>query len=133
MIFAVSSAFFCTHRRLVREPLWLDPCGARLVHFWIYRFERQSHYLIDIYSHETVRGVQRMQETSSARSLNHRASIVPFSSEAPHSKPILAALSLMIITNIYTTVSGSFWGVLFTTKLGFADLISRSMSPYDLL
>jgi Na+/melibiose symporter-like transporter len=27
----------------------------------------------------------------------------------------------MVITNIYTTVSGSFWGVLFTTKLGFAD------------
>ena len=27
----------------------------------------------------------------------------------------------MVITNIYTTVSGSFWGVLFTTKLGFAN------------
>jgi hypothetical protein len=37
------------------------------------------------------------------------------------SKPLLGALSLMVITNIYTTISGSFWGVLFTTKLGFAD------------
>jgi MFS family permease len=38
-----------------------------------------------------------------------------------HSKPILAALSLMGIINIYATVSGSFWGVLFTTKLGFSE------------
>ena len=27
----------------------------------------------------------------------------------------------MVITNIYNTVNGSFWGVLFTTKLGFAE------------
>jgi Na+/melibiose symporter-like transporter len=38
-----------------------------------------------------------------------------------HSRPILAALSLMVITNIYTTVSNNFWGVLFTGKLGFPE------------
>jgi Na+/melibiose symporter-like transporter len=38
-----------------------------------------------------------------------------------HSRPILAALSLMVITNIYTTISTNFWGVLFTSKLGFSD------------
>jgi MFS family permease len=38
-----------------------------------------------------------------------------------HSRSILAALSLMMITNIYTTVSTNFWGVLFTGKLGFAE------------
>jgi len=38
-----------------------------------------------------------------------------------HSKPILAALSLLVIANIFGTVHGSFWGVLFTTKLGFAE------------
>jgi hypothetical protein len=27
----------------------------------------------------------------------------------------------MVITNIYTTISTNFWGVLFTTKLGFSD------------
>ena len=27
----------------------------------------------------------------------------------------------MVITNIYTIISNSFWGVLFTSKLGFAD------------
>ncbi|HAE57979.1 MAG TPA: hypothetical protein DCG54_00310 [Anaerolineae bacterium] len=37
------------------------------------------------------------------------------------SQPLLAALSLMVITNIYATVSASFWGVLFTTKLGFSN------------
>jgi Na+/melibiose symporter-like transporter len=38
-----------------------------------------------------------------------------------HSRPILAALSLMVITNIYTTISTNFWGVLFTSKLGFSE------------
>jgi Na+/melibiose symporter-like transporter len=33
----------------------------------------------------------------------------------------------MVITNIYTTVSGSFWGVLFTAKLGFP---SSQISTY---
>jgi Na+/melibiose symporter-like transporter len=27
----------------------------------------------------------------------------------------------MVITNIYTTISNNFWGVLFTSKLGFSD------------
>jgi Na+/melibiose symporter-like transporter len=27
----------------------------------------------------------------------------------------------MVITSIYTTISGSFWGILFTSKLGFAE------------
>jgi len=48
-------------------------------------------------------------------------------SQLLHSKPILAALSLMVITNIYTTVSGNFWGVLFTGKLGFS---SAQISTY---
>jgi hypothetical protein len=38
-----------------------------------------------------------------------------------HSKPLLAALSLMVITSIYATISNSFWGILFTTKLGFPE------------
>jgi len=40
-------------------------------------------------------------------------------SQLLHSRPILAALSLMVITTIYITVSNNFWGVLFTRKLGF--------------
>jgi Na+/melibiose symporter-like transporter len=35
--------------------------------------------------------------------------------------PYPDGLSLMVITNIYATVHGSFWGVLFTSKLGFAE------------
>ena len=34
-----------------------------------------------------------------------------------HSRAILGALSLMVITSIYTTVYNNFWGVLFTGKL----------------
>jgi hypothetical protein len=33
----------------------------------------------------------------------------------------------MVITNIYTTISGNFWGVLFTEKLGFS---SAQISTY---
>jgi Na+/melibiose symporter-like transporter len=43
------------------------------------------------------------------------------------SRPILAALSLIVITNIYTTISNNFWGVLFTEKLGFS---SAQISTY---
>jgi len=80
-----------------------------------------------IYSHETVRGVQRIAEThhrSLAGLLGEYWSVF---SQLLHSKPILAALSLMVITSIYITISNNFWGVLFTGKLGFP---SSQISTY---
>ena len=77
--------------------------------------------ILYLYSHETERGMQRMQETRhrSLPSLLHGYGSV--FKQILQSRPLLAAMSLMVITSIYTTISGSFWGVLFTSKLGFAD------------
>ena len=77
--------------------------------------------ILYLYSHETERGLQRMQETRyrSLLSLLHGYGSV--FRQLLQSRPLLAAMSLMVITSIYTTISGSFWGVLFTSKLGFAD------------
>jgi Na+/melibiose symporter-like transporter len=74
-----------------------------------------------VYSHETTRGVQRMQETRHRSLVSLLGEYRSVFGQLLHSRPLLAALALMVITNIYSTVSGSFWGVLFTTKLGFAD------------
>jgi Na+/melibiose symporter-like transporter len=74
-----------------------------------------------VYSHETVRGVQRIQETRHRSMLSLLSEYRSVFGQLLHSRPILAALSLMVITNIYTTVSNNFWGVLFTEKLGFSS------------
>ena len=73
------------------------------------------------YSHETMRGVQRMQETRHRSLLSLLGEYRSVFQQILHSRPILAALSLMVITNIYTTISNNFWGVLFTGKLGFSN------------
>lgn len=74
-----------------------------------------------IYSRETARGVQRMEETRHRSLVSLLGEYGSVFGQVLRSRPLLAALSLMIITNIYTTVSGSFWGVLFTRKLGFDE------------
>jgi MFS family permease len=74
-----------------------------------------------LYSHETARGVQRLEETRHRSIVSLLGEYRSVFKQLLHSRPILAALSLMIITNIYSTVSGNFWGVLFTTKLGFTS------------
>jgi Na+/melibiose symporter-like transporter len=83
--------------------------------------------ILYVYSHETVRGVQRMQETRHRSALSLLGEYRSVFNQLWHSRPILAALSLMVITNIYTTVSNNFWGVLFTGKLGFS---SSQISTY---
>ena len=83
--------------------------------------------LLYVYSHETVRGVRRMAETRHRSVINLLGEYRSVFSQLLHSRPILAALSLMVITNIYVTISNNFWGVLFTGKLGFP---SSQISTY---
>jgi Na+/melibiose symporter-like transporter len=83
--------------------------------------------ILYVYSHETVRGVQRMQETRQRSLLSLLGEYRSVFQQLLHSRPLLAALSLMVITNIYTTISTNFWGVLFTGKLGFS---SSEISTY---
>jgi len=74
-----------------------------------------------LFSHETARGQQRIEETRQRSWFSLLGEYRSVLNLIFRSKPILAALSLMIIANIFLTVNGSFWGVLFTTKLGFAE------------
>lgn len=120
MIFAVSSAFFAPIGGWFVNRYGLIPAVRGLFIFGFVVLTLKA-IILYLFSHETARGVQRMDETKhrSVPELLGEYRTVFF--EILRSKPILAALSLMIITNIYTTVSGSFWGVLFTTKLGFSE------------
>jgi len=120
MIFAVCSAFFAPLGGWFVERYGLIPAVRGLFVFGFIMLTAKFVVLY-AYSHETARGVQRMAETNHRSLVSLLGEYRSVFDQLLHSKPILAALSLMVITNIYTTVSGNFWGVLFTTKLGFSE------------
>ena len=120
MIFAVCSAFFTPLGGWFVGRFGLIPAVRGIFVFGFFMLTAKAAVLY-LYSHETVRGLQRMKETQHRSIFSLLGEYRSVFIQLWHSKPLLAALSLMVITNIYTTVSGSFWGVLFTTKLGFAD------------
>ena len=120
MIFAVCSAFFTPLGGWFVGRFGLIPAVRWIFVFGFFMLTAKAAVLY-LYSHETVRGLQRMKETQHRSIFSLLGEYRSVFIQLWHSKPLLAALSLMVITNIYTTVSGSFWGVLFTTKLGFAD------------
>lgn len=120
MIFAVSSAFFAPLGGWFVERYGLVPAVRGLFLFGFIMLSAKALVLY-IYSHETVRGVQRMAETKHRSMLSLLGEYRSVFWQILHSRSILAALSLMVITNIYTTISNNFWGVLFTSKLGFSD------------
>lgn len=120
MLFAVCSAFFAPFGGWFVEHFGLIPAVRWLFVFGLIVLTAKFVVLY-IYSHETVRGVQRMEETRHRSLVSLLGEYRSVFNQLLHSKPILAALSLMVITNIYITISNNFWGVLFTGKLGFAS------------
>jgi MFS family permease len=120
MIFAFCSAFFAPLGGWFVERFGLIPAVRGLYLFGLIVLTAKFVVLY-IYSHETVRGIQRMQETRYRSLVSLLGEYRSVFNQLLHSKAILAALSLMVITNIYVTISNNFWGVLFTEKLGFAD------------
>ncbi len=120
MIFAVCSAFFTPLGGLVVARFGLIP-AVRGLYLFGFIVLTAKFILLYAYSHETVRGVQRMQETRHRSLVSLLGEYRSVFNQLLHSRPILAALSLMVITNIYTTISTNFWGVLFTGKLGFSN------------
>jgi MFS family permease len=126
MIFAVCSAFFAPLGGWFVERFGLIPAvrGLFIFGFIVLTAKFLTLYL---FSHETVRGVQRIQENRHRSLVSLLGEYRSVFSQLLHSRPILAALSLMVITNIYTTISNNFWGVLFTGKLGFS---SSQISTY---
>jgi MFS family permease len=129
MIFAFCSAFFTPLGGWVVERFGLSP-AVRGLYLFGFVVLTAKFVILYVYSHETVRGVQRMQETRHRSIMSLLGEYRSVFQQLMHSKPILGALSLMVITNIYTTVSTNFWGVLFTEKLGFS---SAQISTYAAL
>lgn len=119
-IFMVCSAFFAPLGGWFVNHFGLVPAARGLFLFGAFMLAAKAAVLY-IYSHETARGIQRMAETKGKSLFSLLGEYRSVFSQLIHSRPLLAALALMVITNIYTTISGSFWGVLFTSKLGFAD------------
>ena len=126
MIFAFCSAFFAPLGGWFVERYGLIPTvrGLFVLGFIVLT---AKFVVLYVYSHETVRGVQRMLETRHRSLTSLLGEYRSVFSQVLHSRPILAALSLMVITSIYITVSNNFWGVLFTGKLGFP---SSQISTY---
>ena len=120
MLFAVCSAFFTPLGGLIVARFGLIPAVRGLYLFGFLMLTAKA-VILYAYSHETARGVQRMQETRHRSLLSLLSEYRSVFGQLLHSRPILAALSLMVITNIYTTISTNFWGVLFTGKLGFSN------------
>jgi len=120
MIFAVCSAFFAPLGGWFVERYGLVP-AVRGLYLFGFVVLTAKFVILYIYSHETARGVQRMAETRARSLISLLGEYRSVFGQILGSRPILAALSLMVITNIYSTVSGSFWGVLFTGKLGFHE------------
>lgn len=120
MIFAVCSAFFTPLGGWFVERFGLVPATRGLFLFGFVALTAKFVVLY-LYSHETARGIQRLEETRTRSLGSLLGEYRSVFKQLLHSRPILAALSLMVITNIFATVSGSFWGVLFTSKLGFTN------------
>ena len=120
MIFAVCSAFFAPLGGWFVDRYGLIP-AVRGIYIFGFVMLSAKFIVLYLYSHETARGVQRMNETRSRSIISLLSEYRSVFNQLLHSKPIIAALSLMVITNIYTTISNNFWGVLFTSKLGFSE------------
>jgi MFS family permease len=120
MIFAVCSAFIAPVGGWFVDRFGLVPAVRGLFLFGFLMLTAKFVVLY-VYSHETERGVQRMEETRQRSLFSLLSGYRSVFNQLLHSRPILAAMSLMVITSIYTTISGSFWGILFTSKLGFAE------------
>lgn len=120
MIFAVCSAFVAPLGGWIVARYGLVP-AVRGLYVFGFLVLAAKFLILYVYSHETERGVQRMAETRDRSLLSLLKEYRSVFKHILGSRPILAALSLMVITNIYTAISNNFWGVLFTGKLGFSN------------
>jgi MFS family permease len=120
MIFAVCSAFFTPLGGWFVGRYGLIP-AVRGLYIFGFVVLTAKFVVLYAYSHETVRGVQRRAETRHRSILSLLGEYRSVFRQLLRSRPLLAALSLMVITNIYVAISNNFWGVLFTGKLGFSN------------
>ena len=119
-LFGIGSAFFTPLGGWFVARFGLVPAMRGLLVFGSFMITAKAVVLY-ILSHETARGRQRIEETRHRSLVSLLSEYRSIFGQLLHSKPILAALSLMVITSICSTVSASFWGVLFISKLGFPE------------
>jgi MFS family permease len=119
-LFGIGSAFFTPLGGWFVARFGLVPAIRGLLVFGFFMISAKAVVLY-ILSRETARGRQRIEETRHRSLVSLLSEYRSVFGQLLHSKPILAALSLMVITSICSIVSASFWGVLFTSKLGFAE------------
>ncbi len=120
MIFAFSSAFFAPLGGWFVERYGLISAMRGLLIFGFVMLTAKG-ILLYIYSHETGRGIQRREETRHRSIISLLAEYRSVFGQILHSRAILSALTLLVIMNIYSTITNNFWGVLFSSKLGFSD------------
>lgn len=120
MIFAVCSAFIAPIGGWFVGRFGLVPAVRGLYLFGFVVLTAKFGVLY-VFSHETARGVQRIRETRQRSTVSMLREYGSVTRQILHSRIILSALALMVITNIFTTISGNFWSVLFTSKLGFSN------------
>ncbi len=120
MIFSVVSALLTPVGGYFVNRYGLIPAERGILIFGSFMFSLKS-ILLFFNSHETKRGIQRQIETQHQSIIKLLGEYKGVLTEIWQSRAILSALSLMVITNIYRTVTDTFWGILFTTRLGFSD------------
>ncbi len=120
MIFAFSSALFTPLGGWLVERYGLTP-AVRGLFFFGFLMLTAKGIVLYLFSRETGRGVQRMQETKNRSLLSLLGEYRHVFGQILRTRSLLAALAFMVIMNIYATISNNFWGVLFTGKLGFSD------------
>jgi Na+/melibiose symporter-like transporter len=119
-IFGVSTSFFTPLGGWFVSRFGLVPSMRGILLFGFIMLTAKA-IILYVYSHETDRGVRRLEEThgrSLLALLGEYRQVVP---QLVRSRPIRIALSLMLVTSIYNTINGSFWGVLFTSKSGLPE------------
>ncbi len=119
-IFGVSSAFLTPLGGWFVGRFGLVPAMRGLLAFGFVMLTAKAGVLY-LYSHETARGRRRIEETRHRSAISLLREYRRIFGQIVHARPILAALSLMVLTSIGATVSGNFWGVLFVSKLGFPE------------
>jgi len=119
MIFAVCSAAITPVGGWFVKEFGLIPAVRGLFFFGFFVLTAKF-ILLFFFTTETKRGLQRIEETKGRSLASLMADYGVVFKQLWNSRPILVALSLMAITNIYSTISNNFWGILFTTRLDFS-------------
>jgi len=119
-LFGMSASFFTPLGGWFVSRYGLVPAMRGLLLFGAVMLTAKA-IILYIYSHETERGVRRMAETRDQSLLSLVREYRGVFGQMVRSRPIMTALALLLVTNVYRTINTNFWGVLFTGKLGFPE------------